>query len=64
MWVQEGYLEYQQMPDNDPHQYEFLGLCRDQQVGSHRVSAQSQPKVFQSLPTPVCRDCEEGEEES
>ena len=41
-----------------------LGLCRDQQVGSHRVSAQSQPKVFQSLPTPVCRDCEEGEEES
>ena len=24
VWVQEGYLEYQQMPDNDPHQYEFL----------------------------------------
>lgn len=61
-----GGTEYQQMPDNDPHQYEVpvgsLGLCRDQQVGSHGVSAQSQPKVFQSLPTPVCRDCEGGEE--
>ena len=24
VWVQEGYLEYQQMPDNDPYRYEFL----------------------------------------
>ena len=42
VWVREGYLEYRQVPDSDPARYESPGLCGDQQVSSHRVSAQGQ----------------------
>ena len=42
VWVWEGYLEYRQVPDSDLARCESPGLCGDQQVSSHRVSAQGQ----------------------
>ncbi|KAB0398869.1 hypothetical protein E2I00_006064 [Balaenoptera physalus] len=46
VWVQEGYLEYRQVPHSDPAHYEFLWGPRDQrgdqQVAGPGASAQGQ----------------------
>ena len=65
VWVQEGYLEYWQVPHSDPtHSLQvplgFPGPCGDQQMAGPGVCAQGQSMGSQVLPIPVCRGCERG----
>ncbi|XP_065772913.1 melanoma-associated antigen 4-like [Muntiacus reevesi] len=64
VWVREGYLEYRQVPDSGPAQYEFLwgprAFAETSKGEIHGVSAQGQPKCFLVLLTPFCKGCEGG----
>ena len=62
VWVWEGYLEYRQVPDSDPARYESPGLCGDQQVSSHRVSAQVNERFSRVFPPPSAEAVREEEE--
>ncbi|XP_057574937.1 melanoma-associated antigen 10-like [Hippopotamus amphibius kiboko] len=67
VWVQEGYLEYRQVPHSDPARYEFLwgprahAEIRREQVQDYLLKVNSlDPRSFLPLPAEAVSDEEEG----